>query len=184
DAARERRRRRQLRTTTGAVAAAVAVLAAGASVTALVRNAGSHNSAVSAGSAASASYDGRAAGPAKQAPQAQPNASAATAGIPSYSRETLRGSLAAIERESTLAATSKLGETGPAGAMADAARRQACAQTIVGHPGELRAVRRISYEGVPSYLFVFDDGQPHGYVVDLQCGTSGGLPATILDRVP
>jgi hypothetical protein len=189
-AARERRRRRSGRATVAAVAAAVALLAAGASVTALVRSLGSGGPG---GAATSAGRDSKAATEAGTAPKpatpsaaagigAPPTSPAATSAVPSYTRDTLRTSLARIERESAVETTAKA--AGSAGAMADPARRQACVQTILGHRGELRAVRRITYEGVPAYLFVFEDGQPHGYVVDLQCGASGGLPATVLDRLP
>jgi hypothetical protein len=69
--------------------------------------------------------------------------------------------------------------------MADPARRQACEQSIALHRGMLTAVRRIDYEGKPAYVFVFTDtaGRRTAWVVDTACGTTGGLPATVLDSV-
>ena len=185
DAARQRRRQRSLRRAGGAVAAAFALLAAGASVTALVRtvdtgadSAGGGGVALESGSDAPA--------PAGEDPAAGGAAGAATAprdaSIPSYTRETLRRDLATIERDATLGAGAGRASSGPAGAMADPDRRRACERSIIGREGVLRAVLRIRYDGQPAYAFVFDDGPARrAYVVGDQCGTGGLSP--VLDRV-
>ena len=184
DAARRRRRRRSLRITGGAVAAALALIAGGASVTAVVRNAGGYStSGGSAGSAASLESESTVAAPNGRASTGASAADAA-GGLPSYSRDTLRSSLSTIERESAVVLVSRLGEAGPAGVMADAARRQACEQSIIGREGVLRAVRRISYDGQPAYVFVFvfdDRGTRSAYVVGDQCGT--GALSPVIDHV-
>jgi hypothetical protein len=87
-------------------------------------------------------------------------------------------------RESPVEVIAALGETGPAGPMADAARRRACEQSILPRRGDLRAVRRITYDGRPAFVFVFDDaGVRQAFVVDDRCGSTGSLPATVLDTV-
>jgi hypothetical protein len=176
-AARERRRR-PLRTAAIGVAAGLAVLAAGASVTTLLRNAQPDSSSPAAANAPQRDTAGTGGGGAEA-----PNSEAeTTAGVPSYTEETLRSSLGSIEQESAVDRISRLGETGPAGAMADAARRSACEGSIVGRQGVLRAVRRISYDGRPAYVFVFDDaGRRRAYVVSEQCGT--GVLSPVIDRI-
>lgn len=177
--AREMRRRRRSRRLS-AVAAAFVLLAAGASVGALVR-AGT-NSADNAATGAAAPLDTEqgagdgAGGSASVAPGG--------VGIPSYSKDSLRASLPRIERDSAVEIITGRGDTGPAGAMADTARRTACAGTIRGSSGDLRAVRRITYDGRPAYVFVFATaGRLTAYVVSDECGTSPALPAAVLDTV-
>jgi hypothetical protein len=188
-AARQRRRRRLARGL-GSVAAAVAVIAAGASVIALVRTGGSDNSSTAASTAAGTAGADSAAGVDKGAgaPEAAPGRtqSPGTAlAVPSYDRETLRAALPSIARESALSIVTGRGDTGPAGAMADTARRTACAGTIRGSQGPPQAVLRIRYEGRLAYVFVFDgDGDRVAYVVSDDCGTSPALPASVLDTVP
>ena len=78
------------------------------------------------------------------------------------------------------------GDSGPAGVMADPARRTACAGTIRGSSGAVEAVLRIRYEGRPAYVFVFeaDGGRRTGVVVTDECGaSSSGLPASVLGTV-
>ncbi|HEY6747119.1 MAG TPA: hypothetical protein VI357_15555 [Mycobacteriales bacterium] len=178
--ARDRRRRRLSRSL-GAVAAAVAVIAAGASVTALVRTAGgsSDNSATGGGGAADS---GALPGPAAAASGSRAGTPAVA--LPSYDQESLRAALSSIERQSAVDVITGEGATGQAGAMADAARRTACAGSLGGGRGELRAVRRIRYEGTPAYVFVFDKGGARtGVVVADNCGLSPGLPASVLGTV-
>jgi anti-sigma factor RsiW len=179
--ARERRRRRSLKIGTGAVAAAAVLIAAGASVTALVNSAGQVSDTTSGAAGAASLSD-------ESAPRATRSAAVPNSlgGIPSYTKETLSGSLDTIARDSAVTDVTTLGETGPAGEMADAARRQACEQSITLRHGVLTAARRIDYEGKPAYVFVFTDanGRLCASVVDTTCGTTGGLPATVLDSVP
>lgn len=177
-AARERKRRRRTRSL-GAVAAAVAVIAAGSSITAIVRASTSgSDSGVSAAAGGSDS--------AEQLPAAgtaTPNLGGPLT-IPSYDRSTLRADLPAILRQSAVSIITGRGDTGPAGAMADTGRRTACANTIRGSSGELQGVLRIRYEGRPAYVFVFTDGDRRtAYVVSDDCGTSPALPAAVLDTV-
>lgn len=174
--AREQRRRRRSRRLS-AVAAAFVLLAAGASVGALVRTGtgGSDNG----GTAASAPLDTE-----QGAVDSGGSVAPAPVGIPSYSKDTLRASLPDIEQESAVGIITGRGDTGPAGAMADTARRTACAGTIRGSSGDLRAVRRISYDGRPAYVFVFAEaGRLTAYVVSDECGASAALPAAVLDTV-
>jgi hypothetical protein len=175
-AAARLRRRRRLSRGVGAAAAAVALLAAGASLNELVSGGigGTDDAAP-----ASAQQESLGRGDAGSAGSpASPDA------LPSYSRESLRAALAAIERASPVGVTTAGSEAGQAGVMADAGRRTACVGTIPGSRGELRAVLRISYEGRPAYVFVFSDaGRRTGYVVTEQCGTSTALPAPVLDTV-
>jgi hypothetical protein len=170
--ARQRRRRRLSRVA-GAAAAAVAVLAAAGSVTALYRAAGdSQEDSAAAGNGTTA----------EQAPA--PADGLDTLGVPSYSKESLRSALPQIEQQSAVDVITGRGDTGPAGAMADTARRTACVGTIRGSSGRLQAVRRIMYEGRMAYVFVFsDDGRRTAYVVSDDCGTSPALPASVLDTV-
>lgn len=175
-AARERKRRRRSRSL-GAVAAAVAVIAAGSSITAIVRagtGSGSDSNASAAGSADSS--------------EQFPNAGTPNLGgpftIPSYDRSTLRTDLPDIVKQSAVSIITGRDDTGPAGAMADAGRRTACANTIRGTSGRLQGVLRIRYEGSPAYVFVFADGAERtAYVVSDDCGTSPALPAAVLDTV-
>ena len=175
DRARERRRRRLTRIA-GSVAAAVAVLAAAGSVTALVRAAGSGgvDDTAAAGGAG-----------AEQLPAPASGDSAVDGyDIPSYGKESLRGALPQIEQQSAVDVITGRGDTGPAGAMSDTARRTACVGSIRGSSGELQAVRRIRYEGTMAYVFVFsDDGRRTAYVVGDDCGTAPALPAAVLDTV-
>jgi hypothetical protein len=189
--ARDRRRRRLTRGL-GAAAAAVAVIAAGASVTAIVRSGGGNNTGTSAaGSSASTTSGGAGtAGRSGQlAPDAAPEGGTAVPGdasvaVPSYDRDSLRRALPSIVRAAPLGQVGGAGDTGPAGAMADAARRTACAGSIRGTRGSLRAVQRISYHNQPAYVLVYDDnGQLTGYVVADGCGTAAALPAVLLDTV-
>jgi hypothetical protein len=173
--ARIRRRRRISRAITS-VAAAVVVLGGGASVTALVltgTNSGSDNAASGGGGAA--------------APEQLPTddqGTSTTLSIPSYTRETLRSDLPEIAQRSAVSIITGRGESGPAGVMADAARRTACARTIRDTRGTLQAVQRIRYEGRMAYVFVFSDaGERTAYVVPDDCGSSGALPAAVLDTV-
>jgi hypothetical protein len=180
NAARERRRRRLVRGF-GAVAAAVAVIAAGASVTALVRTGGTDNSTSSAAGSAGTAADsaGQAAAPAEGTRSAAPSIA-----IPTYDRNTLRTALPSIAQESAVSVITGRDDTGRAGAMADTGRRTACAGTIRGSRGQLQAVERIRYEGMPAYVFVFDDnGKRTGFVVSDECGTSTAFPASVLDTV-
>jgi hypothetical protein len=174
--ARDRRRARLTRSL-GAVAAAVAVIAAGASITAVVRSStSSDNSTASAGSAADSS--------ALPAPAAISPSTGVS--IPSYDQESLRAALPSIVQRSAVAIITGEGDTGPAGAMADAGRRTACAGTIGGSRGELRAVLRIRYQGAPAYVFVYEaaGGARTGVVVSDDCGTSSSnLPASVLGTV-
>lgn len=175
DSARERRRRRLTRIA-GSVAAAVAVLAAAGSVTVLVRTIGT------AGTASESAAGGSGA---EQLP-APASGGPAVSGydVPSYSKESLRGALPQIEQQSAVDVITGRGDTGPAGAMADTARRTACVGSIRGSIGELQAVRRIMYEGSMAYVFVFSDGgRRTAYVVADDCGTSPALPASVLDTV-
>ncbi|HEV7653335.1 MAG TPA: hypothetical protein VGP36_01175 [Mycobacteriales bacterium] len=174
-AARGTRRRRRSRSL-GAVAAAVAVIAAGASVTALVRTGGGSDSAgtTAAGSAADSA--------------AQPQASAAAGSpqltVPAYTEETLRSALPTIAQQSAVGLITGRGDTGPAGPMASAALRTACAGTINGSSGDLQAVQRILWQGKLAYVFVFvQDGRPTGYVVANDCGSPSALPHSVLDTV-
>jgi hypothetical protein len=174
-AARVTRRRRRNRSL-GAVAAAVAVIAAGASVTALVRTGGGSDSAgtTAAGSAADSA--------------AQPQASAAAGSpqltVPAYTEETLRSALPTIAQQSAVGLITGRGDTGPAGPMASAALRTACAGTINGSSGDLQAVQRILWQGKLAYVFVFvQDGRPTGYVVANDCGSPSALPHSVLDTV-
>jgi hypothetical protein len=184
DAARERRRRRLTRSL-GGVAAAIAVIAAGASVTALIRTGGGsaeNNTSSAAGSARSGTKDSAGAGAVP--PDASTLSPGITLAVPSYDRSTLRSALPTIAQQSAVNIITGRGDTGPAGVMADTARRTACAGTIRGSSGELQAVQRIRYDGMPAYVFVFDDnGQQTGYVVSDTCGISSALPATVLDTV-
>jgi Putative zinc-finger len=180
--ARERRQRR-LGRSLGAVAAAVAVIAAGASVTALVRSSTSNNdSATSAGSAAGAPVL-----PAPAAGSATPlgtDEQAPTVAIPSYDKNTLRIALPSIVQRSAVEIITGEGDTGPAGVMADTARRTACAGTIPGGRGEPRAVLRIRYENRPAYVFVFESGGARtGVVVPDDCGENPVVPAAVLGTV-
>jgi hypothetical protein len=185
-AARARRRRR-LGLSSGAIAAAFALVAAAASVTALVRDTGGSDGMSSGASVQSEGRGGAASSAAGPAIAASDRAAprAASASVASYTRQTLPGALPSIERDSTVEVITRLGETGPAGAMADPARRGACEKTIVQRKGDLRAVRRITYDGKAAYVFVFDvAGVRRAYVVDDTCGSTGSLPATVLDTVP
>jgi hypothetical protein len=182
-AARERRRRRLARSL-GAVAAAVAVIAAGASVTALVRAGGGSDNATSAAAGA----PDKAGSGADSAGQAAPAESTRNPGpsiaIPAYDRDTLRAALPSIARNSAVGIVTGRGDTGPAGAMADPARRTACVGTIRASRGQLQAVQRIRYEGMPAYVFVFDDdGERTGFVVSDECGTASALSGSVLDTV-
>lgn len=176
--ARDRRRHRIYRSLSS-VAAAVAVVAAAASVTAVVRSStsGSSDSAASGAGAAADSAT-------LQAPAAAPPASAAA--LPSYDQESLRAALPGIVQRSAVEIITGESGTGPAGVMADAARRTACAGTIGSGRGELKAVQRIRYRGTPAYVFVFeaDGGRRTGVVVTDECGaSSSGLPASVLGTV-
>jgi hypothetical protein len=186
-AARARRRRR-LGLSSGAIAAAFALVAAAASVTALVQYTGGSDGVSSGASVQSEGRGGAApsaAGPGIAADSDRAAPQAASASVASYTRQTLPGSLPSIERDSTVEVITRLGETGPAGAMADPARRGVCEKTIVQRKGDLRAVRRITYDGKAAYVFVFDvAGVRRAYVVDDTCGSTGSLPATVLDTVP
>lgn len=189
-AVRERRRRRLTRSL-GGVAAAVAVIAAGASVTALIRTGGgADNSASTAAGTAASTAAGSARSGTKDSAGAAEVPSDGTLGpgialaVPSYDRSTLRSALPTIAQQSAVSIITGGGDTGPAGVMADTARRTACAGTIRGTSGELQAVQRIRYEGKPAYVFVFEDnGRQTGYVVSDACGISSALPATVLDTV-
>jgi hypothetical protein len=179
-AARDRKRHRGLKVGGGAVAAAFALIAAGASVTALVTSSDKSDKAATSAAAGASNLSDEEAAP-------RPNAGSDTrvSGIPSYTKESLSGSLASIIASSAVADVARLGETGPAGAMADPGRRQACVQSIPLREGRLTAARRIEYEGKPAYVFVFTGSasRPTAWVVDDTCGMTGGLPATVLDNV-
>jgi hypothetical protein len=171
------RRRRSFKLGTGAVAAAFVVVAAGASVTALVTNA--NKDAGSNTAAGTLPDDGAAPAPSQ-------TGGPPVIGIPSYTKKTLRGSIGSISRSSAVDEITRLGETGPAGVMADTGRRRACEQSITQHKGQLVAVRRIVYEGKPAYVFVFTDlatGEQNSFVVSTDCGTTGSLSATVYDSV-
>jgi hypothetical protein len=160
------------------------VIAAGASVTALVRTGGGNDGSATssaAGSAESRTKDSAGTGDVPLNATAGPGA---TVTVPAYDRGTLRSALPTIAQQSAVSIVTGLGDTGPAGAMADAARRTACEGTIRGSGGDLQAVQRIRYDGMAAYVFVFDkDGQLTGYVVSDACGISSALPATVLDTV-
>jgi hypothetical protein len=182
-AARERRWRR-LKGMTGAAAAVLALVVAGASITSLVRTAGGGSDSSAAGGGggmeqhtASEREDSAAAPDAASAPTSLPP-------LPSFDRTTLRSALPSIEVSAALTRAAAAGKSSPAGAMADVGLRTACAETIPGNPGVLRAVSWIRYNGQPAYVFVFDDaGARVAYVVGDQCGRSPAVPATVLDTV-
>jgi anti-sigma factor RsiW len=183
-AARLRRRRRSRALT--AIAAAVAVLAAGASVTAIVRaGSGSTDSTTSSASGAGAGTPATSSRSGQFAPQEGPDSRSTpeVVQIPAYDRAGLRAALPRIRREHPLPG----GTAVPvgAGAMADPARRTACAAAIGAAAGNLRAVAQISYEGQPAYVFVYEEGGGRltGYVVSDQCGTPAALPAVVIDTV-
>ncbi len=176
------RRGRRLSRAIGAVAAAVVVVAAGGAVAAIVRTATGTGS--SADSAAGGAGSADSAGSAAAAP-ALPQSAAATPkdrhldttnggeATPAYDRTTLRDALPTIAAQGTGVA-----------AMADPARRTACAGSIPGPAGSLRGVQHIVYRGQPAYVFVYGDGgRLTGYVVTEACGSASGLPATVLDTV-
>jgi hypothetical protein len=182
-AARDRRWRR-LKAATGAAAAVLALVVAGASITSLVRAGGGGSDSSAGGGGGQGEPrtsleqdDSAAAQGAAPAPTSLP-------ALPSFDRTTLRAALPSIEASAELARVPDARKSGPAGAMADAALRTACAKTIPGNTGVLRAVRWISYDGQPAYVFVFDDaGARVAYVVGEHCGRSPGVPATVLDTV-
>jgi Putative zinc-finger len=179
--ARLRRGRRLTRALTG-VAAAVVVIAAGASVTAIVRAGGStDNTSSAAGSAQSKGTADSGAGtvtPDGAAPHLVPEAT-----IPTYDRAGLSAALPEIARRYPVPAAGTAAVPVGVGAMADEARRTACAASIPGAAGTLRAVAQITYQNQPAYVFVYDDGGLTGYVVSDQCGTPAALPGTVLDTV-
>jgi hypothetical protein len=167
-----------------AAAAVLALVVAGASITSLVRAGGGGSDSAAGGGGGQAEqqasreqYDSGAAPGAAPVPTSRP-------ALPSFDRTTLRAALPSIEASSALTRVSAAGESGPAGAMAAAGLRTACAKTIPGRTGVLRAVRWISYDGQPAYVFVFDDaGVRVAYVVGEQCGRSPAVPATVLDTL-
>jgi hypothetical protein len=171
------RRGRRLSRAIGAVAAAVVVVAAGGAVAAIVRTAttstSSNDSAASgAGGAASAPVAPQSA----DSPRATGlDSNGSEAAVPAYDRSSLRDALPRIAAQGTdVVAT----------AMADPARRTACAGSIPGAAGALSGLERIVYRGQPAYVFVYDDaGRLTGYVVTDGCGTAPGLPAAVLDTV-
>jgi hypothetical protein len=170
------RRGRRLSRAIGAAAAAVVLVAAGGAVAAIVTTTTSttsnDSSAGGAGSAASAPVAPQSAG---DSPRATDRDSGGEAAAPAYDRSTLRDALPKIAAQGTdVVAT----------AMADPARRTACAGSIPGAAGSLRGLERIVYRGQPAYVFVYDDaGRLTGYVVTDACGTAPGLPAAVLDTV-
>jgi hypothetical protein len=178
--ARDRRRRRLARSL-GSVAAAVAVIAAAASVTAVVRSGtGGGSDSSAAGGAGTAADSGT-----LPAPAAGRNSSSTPLSLPpDYNQETLRAALPSIVQRSAVSIITGESETGPAGAMADAGRRTACAGSLGSDRGELRAVQQIRYRGTPAYVFVFENGGTRtGVVVAENCGLSSGLPASVLGTV-
>lgn len=185
-AARLRRSRRLSRAITS-VAAAVVVIAAGASITAIVRSGGSDNSTSSAagGGADSAASSARGSGlaPNQRSDSGPGLASEPRQAVPRYDRASLSAALPQIARQYRLPAAGSPVPVG-AGAMADPARRTACAATIPHPAGPLRAVAQITYQNQPAYVFVSDDGGSlTGYVVSDQCGTPAALTGTVLDTV-
>lgn len=180
-AARERRWRR-LKAMSSGVAAVLVLFAAGASVVSVVRSSGGGNDTSAAGGGG---------GAADQQTSAERGSAAAAApqstsrDLPSYTEKTLRAALPSIEASSPVGQVADAGASGPAGSLAAAGPRTACAESIPGRGGVLRAVRWISYEGEPAYVLVFvdDAGGRTAYVVGEGCGRSPGVPARVLDTV-
>ena len=177
------RRGRRLSRAIGAAAAAVVLLVAGGAIVSIVRGGGTSTTASSgAGSAASAPVQPeQQSGPKSAgggsfgndsvggAPGATPQAV-----LPAYDEASLRAALPAIA-----AGTARL-----AAGMADPSRQAACADSIPGAAGSLRAVEHISYLGQPAYVFVYADGaRLTGHVVTETCGTPPGRAATVLATV-
>jgi len=177
------RRGRRLSRAIGAAAAAVVLLATGGAVASIVRGGGASTTASSgAGSAASAPVQ-----PEEQsAPKAAGGGSfgndsvggapgvAPQPVLPAYDQASLRAALPAIAA----------GNARLAAGMADPSRQAACAGSIPGATGSLRAVEHISYLGQPAYVFVYADGaRLTGHVVTEACGTTAGQAATVLATV-
>jgi len=181
DAVRERRGRR-LMTAIGAAAAAVALVAAGAAITSLVRAGGTGGDSSAIGGAGGATYQEESA---RQQEDATAVPAPASPPLPSYDRTTLRAVLPTLAKAYPLAKTAQPGPESPAGPMADAALRTACARSIPGVSEEPRTVLQVRYGGQPAYVFVFVDGAgvPTAYVVGDQCGRAAAVPATVLDVV-
>ena len=170
------RRASRLAKAIGAVAAAVVVIAAGGAVAAIVRTATTTSSDSGSGGAGSA--DSAATAPRSAAQPAPDKATTQGDGqlaLPAYDRSSLRAALPTIATQGTALARV---------AMSDPARRAACAGSIPGVAGSLRAVQAIRYDGRPAFVFVYDDGgRLTGYVVTDNCGSAPGLPAAVLDTV-
>jgi hypothetical protein len=181
DAVRERRGRR-LTTAIGAAAAAVALVVAGAAVTSLVRAGGAGGDSSAAGGGGGATYQEESA---RQKGDVTAVPAPASPPLPSYDRTTLRAVLPTLAKAYPLSTAVQSGPDGPAGPMADAALRTACARSIPGVSEDPRAVLRVRYGGQPAYVFVFVDGAgvPTAYVVGDQCGRAAAVPATVLDAV-
>jgi hypothetical protein len=170
--ARDRRGRRLARAI-GGVAAAIVVLAAGGAVAAIVRTTttSSSDSAGTAGAGASAPVAPQSTGE-TSGPHSLDKGQEA---VPAYDQASLRAALPTIAAGGTAVVRT---------AMADPARRTACANSISGAAGSLRGLEQIVYNGRPAYVLVYDDrGKLTGYVVTEACGSAAGLPAAVLDTV-
>jgi hypothetical protein len=175
------RRGRRLSRAIGAAAAAVVLLAAGGAIASIARGGGTGTTASSgAGSAASV--------PAK--PQASGRLDQKSTDGGSVGNESLPGAQVvppAYDRDSLRAALPAIPAPGAAAGIAgirDPARRAACADSIPGATGSLRGVEHIAYLGQRAYVLVYADGaRLTGYVVTEACGSTPGVPATVLDTV-
>lgn len=162
DRARERRQARRTRWM-GLAAAGVAVLAAGGIAYGVLAN----NSTSGHGSAEQSVSN---TGPGLS----QNNNPGPDLTPPVYTRKSLNGAVPSIIQSAPISPISPANGKGPAGAMTDPARRNACVRAL-GRSGGLLAVQHARFEGTEAYVFVFQAGahRADAYVVGTGCGPGG-----------
>jgi anti-sigma factor RsiW len=177
-AAAQEQRRARARRLTGRVAASVVVAAALVGVgTAIVEHTDDHatiaqGNALPADRAASSGRGGTGGGTGEQG-KAHPDAgSASPPAVPSYTEDTLLAAIPAITTRSAVDIITGEGLNGPAGPMADSARRGLCAASIPGANGIPVAVQRVFFDDQSAYVFVFTGvtGTRTVVVVSADCG--------------
>jgi hypothetical protein len=102
----------------------------------------------------------------------QPTPESAPPKIPSYTETTLLSAIPLIAARSAVDIITSAGLEGPAGPMANAARRASCTDSIPGSDGIPVAVQRVLFESRSGYVFLFagTDGSRTVVVVETDCG--------------
>jgi hypothetical protein len=197
DAGRERRRERSRRITTLVAASAVVLATAVGVGTAVLRETHSgrtptESAALPAdrGAGQGTTYGGGSAtggtgGTTRVKPYGPDEREPQVLHPPGYTRSTLVGALPSIVASSAVQVVSAAGTRGPAGAMADASRRERCVSALPDASGQLAAVQLATFEGTNAFVLVFESsgGSRSVVVVADTCGAAAGS-ATVLYRWP